>query len=170
MAAGSDCETPTASPSRLIQRLTYLLLLACAFLPFTPSAHALPSYARQTGQRCAACHVGGNWPQLTPWGRYFKLTGYTAGNTFVDREGFQYVPVGLLARAGITWAAEPTNSQGQTVIKHSGVPEIYDAFGEFGTKSRASRNRGLGGFGTELRVPSTEHLLQFVVEHLRPRL
>ena len=44
------------------------------------------------------------------------------------------MPLGILARAGVTWAAEPKNSQGQTVIPHSGVPEFYDAYGELGTK------------------------------------
>jgi hypothetical protein len=38
-------------------------------------AEALPSYARQTGQECAACHNG--FPELTPYGRLFKLNGYT---------------------------------------------------------------------------------------------
>jgi len=40
-------------------------------------AQALPSYARQTGQQCAACHNG--FPELTPYGRQFKLNGYTFG-------------------------------------------------------------------------------------------
>jgi len=43
----------------------------------TPPARALPAYADQTGQPCAACHVGGFGPQLTPFGREFKLGGYT---------------------------------------------------------------------------------------------
>src|SRR6516164_9895433 len=38
-------------------------------------AEALPLYARQTGQQCAACHNG--FPELTPYGRLFKLNGYT---------------------------------------------------------------------------------------------
>ena len=38
-------------------------------------ARALPSFARQTGQQCAACHNG--FPELTPYGRLFKLNGYT---------------------------------------------------------------------------------------------
>jgi len=41
----------------------------------SPAAHALPSYARQTGQECAACHNG--FPELTPYGRLFKMNGYT---------------------------------------------------------------------------------------------
>src|SRR5258708_18826014 len=38
-------------------------------------ADAMPSYARQTGQACTACHM--NFPELTPFGRAFKLGGYT---------------------------------------------------------------------------------------------
>ena len=41
------------------------------------SANALPSYARQTGQPCGTCHT--DYPSLTPFGRLFKLNGYTAG-------------------------------------------------------------------------------------------
>ncbi len=42
-----------------------------------PKVRALPSFARQTGQQCAACHNG--FPELTPYGRLFKLNGYTFG-------------------------------------------------------------------------------------------
>ena len=42
-----------------------------------PTASAVPSYARQTGQPCATCHTA--FPELTPYGRQFKLMGYTAG-------------------------------------------------------------------------------------------
>jgi hypothetical protein len=38
-------------------------------------ALALPSFAVQTGQPCAACHVGAFGPQLKPYGRDFKLHG-----------------------------------------------------------------------------------------------
>jgi hypothetical protein len=41
-------------------------------------AWALPSFARQTGQGCPACHT--NFPELTPFGRQFKLNGYTLSN------------------------------------------------------------------------------------------
>ena len=107
------------------------LVLSCAF---SPQARAVPSFARQTGQKCAACHVGGAWPQLTPWGRFFKLSGYTAGNALVDKEGGMHVPVGLFGQAGLTWAAQPNDSQGGTVIDHNGAPQFYQATGEVGTK------------------------------------
>ncbi len=46
-------------------------------LSFTPEANALPSFARQTGQPCGTCHT--DFPGLTPFGRRFKLLGYTTG-------------------------------------------------------------------------------------------
>lgn len=46
----------------------------------TGPALALPSFAIQTGQPCAACHIGAFGPQLTPFGRDFKLHGYTAND------------------------------------------------------------------------------------------
>jgi len=48
------------------------LVLLVFIVSVYPDAQALPSFARQTGQRCSSCHVGGNWPQLTPWGRFFS--------------------------------------------------------------------------------------------------
>jgi hypothetical protein len=44
---------------------------------FTGPARALPAFAGQTGQPCVACHVGGFGPELTPFGRQFKISAYT---------------------------------------------------------------------------------------------
>jgi hypothetical protein len=52
-------------------------LVLGAVLVATPPAQALPSFARQTGQPCGACHT--DFPGLTPFGRGFKLRGYTIG-------------------------------------------------------------------------------------------
>lgn len=58
--------------------------LAAVWLPLTMllpgAARAVPSFAEQTGQPCAACHVGAFGPQLTKFGRDFKLNGYTSGD------------------------------------------------------------------------------------------
>src|SRR3974390_2643000 len=43
----------------------------------TSPAQALPSFARQPGQPCGPCHT--DFPALTPFGRRFKLLGYTTG-------------------------------------------------------------------------------------------
>ncbi|TCJ18411.1 cytochrome C [Parasulfuritortus cantonensis] len=50
---------------------------ALAWLALAAPAHALPSFARQTGEECAACHIGAFGPQLTPHGMRFKLEGYS---------------------------------------------------------------------------------------------
>src|ERR1700724_419962 len=51
--------------------------LAAAMVASARPAEALPSFARQTGQPCGACHT--DFPALTPYGRRFKLLGYTTG-------------------------------------------------------------------------------------------
>jgi hypothetical protein len=57
-------------------------LAALAALILLPgAAQALPAYAEQTGQQCSACHIGGFGPQLTPFGRKFKLGAYTFRGT-----------------------------------------------------------------------------------------
>src|ERR1700693_2801625 len=54
---------------------------AFLFLVDAQNTNALPVYATQTAQPCTACHVGGFGPQLTPFGRQFKLEGYTLSGT-----------------------------------------------------------------------------------------
>jgi hypothetical protein len=56
-------------------RIALVFVLVIASL----DAHAIPAFNRQTGQNCVACHAGGQFPDLTPYGRLFKLTGYTIG-------------------------------------------------------------------------------------------
>ena len=55
------------------------VVVAAGFLTigFASEAQALPSFARQTGQPCGTCHT--DFPALTPYGRRFKLLGYTTG-------------------------------------------------------------------------------------------
>jgi hypothetical protein len=54
-----------------------LVLTFAVFFFFATGARAVPAFAVQTGQQCQTCHVGGFGPQLTPFGRTFKLNGYT---------------------------------------------------------------------------------------------
>ena len=58
------------------------LISGFVFLAFlvanSGSAIAVPSFARQTGLSCAACHTV--FPELTAFGRQFKLNGYTMTN------------------------------------------------------------------------------------------
>ncbi len=60
-----------------------VVLCLLGFALAAGNAYALPAFARQTGQNCASCHAGGQFPELTPYGRIFKMTGYTIGERMV---------------------------------------------------------------------------------------
>ena len=73
-----DNNHPLTSIHRRIRRSrmgSWAALALCLSLPY--QANALPSFARQTGQACTACHIGAFGPQLTPYGQKFKIGGYT---------------------------------------------------------------------------------------------
>jgi len=53
--------------------VVFALILAATFLD-NGIANALPSYARQTGMSCTACHF--SFPELNSFGRQFKMNGY----------------------------------------------------------------------------------------------
>jgi hypothetical protein len=52
--------------------------MLAALLFVTPAAFAVPSFARQTGMACEACHTV--YPELTHFGRVFKANGYVLDN------------------------------------------------------------------------------------------
>jgi hypothetical protein len=65
---------------RALNKLIILYALVCVLLVSAPeNADAVPSFKRQTGQDCTACHT--IFPELTPFGRAFKLTGYVMNKT-----------------------------------------------------------------------------------------
>jgi len=53
---------------------TKLLLIILVLILNFEISEALPSYARQTGMSCSACHF--SFPELNSFGRQFKLNGY----------------------------------------------------------------------------------------------
>ena len=85
--------------TRVVASTSVVLLILATFFAIDP-AEAVPSYARQTGQECIACHV--SFPELTPYGRYFKLTGYTIGKKAFSSEGMSYVPLAVMVQASVT--------------------------------------------------------------------
>ena len=86
--------------ARLLHSLLAIAALVLALLP--GGAHALPAFNRQTGQNCVACHAGGQFPELTPYGRLFKLTGYTIGE--------RSVPISAMAVASLSKVANTSKS------------------------------------------------------------
>ena len=98
-------------------------------------AQALPTFARQTGQSCVACHAGGQYPELTPYGRMFKLTGYTMG------EGGNPLSAMLVATntktsnpAGDGYGSNASNRDGQSILDSASIflaGKITDNMGAF---------------------------------------
>jgi hypothetical protein len=91
-------------------------LVLSAVLSAAP-ALAVPSFARQTGQSCVACHAGGQFPELTSYGRMFKLTGYTLG----ERKN----PLAAMVVGSLTRTRNNTDSAGETVTPLDGKA-IFD--------------------------------------------
>lgn len=83
-----------------IASLTTLILTGIA-----TQAQALPSFAQQTGQPCSACHVGGYGPQLTPFGRSFKLHAYGATASWSGAQN-KFVPLSAMVIATYTNTAK----------------------------------------------------------------
>jgi hypothetical protein len=85
-------------------------ILAAALLGAAPPALAVPSFARQTGMACEACHTV--FPELTHFGRVFKANGYTLSNLKQVRdvsatkeellELSQFPPLSIMAQISYT--------------------------------------------------------------------
>src|SRR5580700_2095576 len=85
----------------------FAIALLCGL---APTSRAVPSFARQTGMTCAACHTV--FPELTPFGREFKLNGYVLDNikqvTGIDTSNRStlalnaFAPISLMAQISYT--------------------------------------------------------------------
>ena len=62
----------SVSRGRLLGALGMAVVLAGAL---ASPVRAIPSFARQTKMPCSVCHT--QFPELTEFGRMFKLNGYT---------------------------------------------------------------------------------------------
>jgi hypothetical protein len=60
--------------SKLIGPILKVHLVLIIMILATGNTKALPSYARQTGMSCSACHF--SFPELNSFGRQFKMNGY----------------------------------------------------------------------------------------------
>lgn len=85
-------------PKDYLRKLIFFGLLVLVSLGVSSPAWAVPAFAAQVGQPCQSCHVGGFGPQLTSFGREFKLGGYTL------RSGKTNIPVSAMAVAAFTHA------------------------------------------------------------------
>lgn len=103
--------------SRKLNHHGYVMLaLVLGWLALNmPNAQAVPSMARQVGVPCAACHTG--FPELTPFGRQFKLGGFSLSAKGPDSPFLDRVPVSALLQVS------------RTATKNTGTEEAMpDAF------------------------------------------
>jgi hypothetical protein len=95
--------------------------VAAALLTLAPSlAGAVPSFARQTGLACAACHTV--FPELSPFGRRFKLSAYATSTkseiTAVTEEKKSILslpelpPISIMFQGSATWLGKATDDSG----------------------------------------------------------
>jgi hypothetical protein len=78
-------------------------------------AQAVPSFARQTGMDCAACHT--SFPELTPFGRDFKLHGYTLG------EG-KMLPLAAMMQFSMTHSDKSRDNTGAKLVLRENDPQF----------------------------------------------
>src|ERR1700688_4943830 len=93
-----------------LRRFIFSAFAAGVCLVPTAPSWAVPSFARQRGMTCAACHTV--FPELTPFGREFKLNGYVLDNikqvTGIDTSNRStlalniFAPISLMAQISYT--------------------------------------------------------------------
>ena len=98
----SPCKATLKARTRITPLLQAAGAALAAMVVTTPAAQAVPSFARQTGVPCTACHVGGFGPQLTAFGRRFKMLGYSTGKS----------PKWLLPLSGMVVASHDSTKTG----------------------------------------------------------
>ena len=90
------------------------LIIGAVALTSSHSARAVPAFAQQTGQPCKSCHVGGFGPELTPFGREFKLGGYTL-------RAHASVPLAAMAVASFTHTRKDQDPAPEHLSKNDNV-------------------------------------------------
>jgi hypothetical protein len=98
---------------KTVGKLLFFSLFVLGLIPLT--SFAVPSYARQTGMDCAACHT--SFPELTPFGREFKLNGYTLGER-------KLLPFAAMAQFSMTSLATNHDNTGAELMKRSNDPQF----------------------------------------------
>lgn len=119
--------------------LTTTALALLAVLAATP-ASAVPAFAQQTGLRCQACHIGGLGPQLTQFGRSFKMNGYTQRVSDAFTPPVSAMAVASFVNTAKDQAAPPADHYGTnnnvtldeaSIFLAGGIGDHFGAFSQF---------------------------------------
>jgi hypothetical protein len=134
-------------------------IFAAALALVSQNAQAVPSFARQTGQNCVACHAGGQFPELTPYGRMFKLTGYTIGERTIPLSGMGLIGyTKTRSTTGVDNTASTFPKNGAPALQSGSVfvaGKITDNLGIFGQWTYNNYS-GVDGFTGHSQLDNTE--------------
>jgi hypothetical protein len=153
-------------------------IVAAALLAAGPPARAVPSFARQTGMACEACHTV--YPELTHFGRVFKANGYILSNIKQVRDVTgkkeellslaQTVPLSIMAQISYTQmktSVPDLSSAGAPGVAQNGTAgfpqqlslfyagKIAPNFGAFFQLTYANDSGTIGIDNTDLRFADT---------------
>src|SRR5215469_8834493 len=112
----------SATKVTALGKFAALAVLAAVSVAAAPAALAVPSFARQTGMACEACHTV--FPELTHFGRVFKANGYILSNVkqVQDVTGKKEELLSLAQMVPLSIMAQVSYSQMKT-----GVPDLTAA-------------------------------------------
>ena len=102
---------------RVVAWLASALAVTVAWFGLSAPAQAIPVFARQTGHNCQACHI--SYPELTPYGREFKLNGYTFGEA-------QSIPVAVAIMGEYDTVKKSEQSSGSGQVCAGFTPGGHD--------------------------------------------
>ena len=128
----------SARPSWSRAAWTVELLLSFGLAP--EMAQAVPSFARQTGMACEACHTV--FPELTHFGRMFKANAFTLDNLKqvrdIDSTKQELLslatlpPLAVMIEVSETWLNSPlpdgTGGPGHSQTSTTGFPQQLSIF------------------------------------------
>jgi hypothetical protein len=121
----------------------------------------VPGYSRQTGMACSACHY--QFPQLTPFGRLFKLNGYTlTGLPTIGQPGdsgskqsLKLLPIPALAVMAVSSLTHTSSAQPGTQNGTAALPQQFSLFAagaitpKLGMFSQFTYTAADGSFGVD---------------------
>ncbi len=152
---------------RFPAHLRYLLVLSALLLALVSlPAQAVPSFARQTGLACSACHTIA--PQLNAFGRYFKLHGYvlgpeklSGGSQKLSIDQFPPLSAMIIVSDTVTKEAQPDSQNGsiqfpdQLSIFYAGA--IAEHMGAFAQITYAQPDDHFSMDNTDIRYARDAH-------------
>lgn len=146
----------------------------CLFLfANSGTAYGVPSFARQTGLSCAACHTV--FPELNSFGRQFKMNGYTMtfANTIVQKDSTSHKtertslqilknsPLSAMFQTGLTHVATTVPGTQNNDVEFPQQMSLFYAgqiTPHMGAFSQLTLDDGSGTFGmdnTDIRFANT---------------